>query len=365
MRGAIDRVLASGWFVLGHEVEAFEAEFAQACGARHAVGVASGTDAIALTLRALGIGPGDEVIVPALTAAYTGLAVMMAGARPVFADVDPEHLTIDPSACVAAMTSRTRAIVPVHLYGCPADLAALLDVSARHGVSLVEDCCQAHAAACDGVAVATAAAAGAFSFYPTKNLGALGDGGAVVTNDAALADRVRRLHNGGQIDRDHHADPGVNSRRDELQAAVLRERLPLLAGWTSRRRILAREYRRSLAGSVATPVSERDPGHVYHLFPVRVERRNDVRAHLREKGIETLVHYPVPLPEQQAFAEAVPAHCPVAARAASELLSLLLHPHLVEANVTRVTDAIRSFSAECPAVPLRFCGPCFCARLSC
>src|SRR5437762_3649428 len=239
VRSAIDRVIARAWFVLGPEVEAFEAEFAAASGASHAVGVCSGTDAIALMLRAMNLTRGDEVIVPAVTAAYTGLAVILAGGTPVFADVDPETLTLDPSACEAAITSRTVAMVPVHLYGQPAAMQTLHAIAQRRSLAIVEDCCQAHLATCEGVPVGTRSAGGAFSFYPTKNLGALGDGGAVITNDASLAERIRRLRNGGQIDRYVHVDAGVNSRLDDLQAAVLRARLPLLPRWTTRRRTLA------------------------------------------------------------------------------------------------------------------------------
>ncbi|HVZ24308.1 MAG TPA: aminotransferase class I/II-fold pyridoxal phosphate-dependent enzyme, partial [Vicinamibacterales bacterium] len=231
---AIDRVVASGWFVLGPELEAFEREFAAASGAREAVGVATGTDAIALLLRAAGIGAGDEVIVPAITAAYTALAVIQSGATPVIVDVDRDTLTIDPHAFAAAVTARSRAVVPVHLYGQAADLDAIRTVAARHALLVVEDCCQAHLATHDGVPVGTTTTGGAFSFYPTKNLGALGDAGAIVTNDAALASRIRRLRNGGQAERYVHVEPGVNSRLDELQAAVLRARLPYLGPWTAR-----------------------------------------------------------------------------------------------------------------------------------
>ena len=338
LRAAIDRVLRRGWFVLGPEVEAFEAEFAAASGAPFAVGVASGTDALALALRALGIGAGDEVIVPALTAAYTALAVLMAGARPVFADVEGDRLTQDPVACEACIGSRTAAMIPVHLYGQPANLAALRALAHRHSLAILEDCCQAHLATCDAVPVGTSTAAGAFSFYPTKNLGALGDGGAVITSDAALADRVRRLRNGGQTTRYHHAEAGVNSRLDELQAAVLRARLPLLPQWTARRRALARQYRSALPDSLT--MTEADPGHVYHLFPVRSAGRDDLQAHLRAAGIETLVHYPIPLPRQPAFAVLQPRAVPAADRAARELLSLPLHPRLTEADVSRVSAAV-------------------------
>jgi dTDP-3-amino-3,4,6-trideoxy-alpha-D-glucose transaminase len=342
VRAAIDRVVASGWYVLGPEVEQFETEFAAACGARFAVGVANGTDAIALALRALNIGAGDEVLVPAMTAAFTALAVIAAGARPVFVDVDARTLTIDGDACAQAVTPRTRAIVPVHLYGQPADMSAVRRVAERHSLAIVEDCCQAHLATDHGVPVGTRANAAAFSFYPTKNLGCLGDGGAVTTDDDALADRIRRLRNGGQAERHRHVEPGVNSRLDELQAAVLRARLPHLQRWTKRRRELAAIYRRELPQSVQT-IEERDAGHVYHLFPVRVGNRDRLRAHLAAAGIETLVHYPVALPELAAFAVFTSAPSPVASAAARALLSLPLHPRLADADVTEVARAVGAF----------------------
>jgi dTDP-3-amino-3,4,6-trideoxy-alpha-D-glucose transaminase len=339
---AVARVIERGWFVLGPEVEAFETEFASACGARFAVGVGNGTDAIMLALRALDVGPGDEVIVPALTAAFTGLAVIASGAIPRIVDVEPDTLTLDPAACAAAVTSRTKAIVPVHLYGQPADMAGLRRVAERHHLAIVEDCCQAHLATENGVPVGTRSHAAAFSFYPTKNLGALGDGGAVITSDDAVATRVRRLRNGGQRDRYRHVEAGVNSRLDELQAAVLRARLPLLRAWTDRRRQLAAQYRRQLPDAVP-PIRERDPGHVYHLFPVRVPARDELSAHLARSGIGTLIHYPVPLSEQQAFAAYEPMPCPVASAGAAELLSLPLHPRLADADVARVAQQAGAF----------------------
>ena len=230
VEAAVRRVIDRGWFVLGPEVDAFETEFAVACGAAHAVGVNTGTDALMLALRGLDIGAGDEVITSPLTAAYTALAIRMAGATPVFADVDPVRATIAPRAVEAAITRRTRAIMPVHLYGQPADMTAIETIATRHGLAIVEDCAQAHLATSEGRPVGTIGVAGAFSFYPTKNLGALGDGGAIATRDEALAARIRRLRNGGQVDRYHHQEPGVNSRLDEVQAAVLRARLPFCSG---------------------------------------------------------------------------------------------------------------------------------------
>ena len=341
VRAAIARVIERGWFVLGPEVEAFEHEFARESRAAHAVAVANGTDALALILRAGGIGAGDEVIVPAITAAFTGLAVVMAGGTPVFADVLPDTVTIDAQSAAAAVTTRTAAIVPVHLYGQASDMRAVRRVADRHRLAIVEDCCQAHLATAEGAPVGTLGVAGAFSFYPTKNLGALGDGGAIVTNDAALADRLRRLRNGGQSDRYHHAEAGVNSRLDEVQAAVLRARLPLLRKWTDRRRALAAAYRAALPEGF--PVTERDAGHVYHLFAVRSANRDALQAHLKSAGIETLIHYPGPLPRQGAFRNTDPRACPEAERAASELLSLPLHPRLREADVTRVAGVVAEF----------------------
>jgi len=343
VQAAIERVLASGWYILGPEVVAFEREFAAACGAAHAIGVGTGTDAIALILRALGIGPGDEVITTPLSAAYTALSVLMAGARPVFADIDPVRLTIDPAAIAAAVTPRTRAILPVHLYGQPADMNAIAQIASHHALAVIEDCCQAHLATYGGRPVGTIGVAGAFSFYPTKNLAALGDGGAVITGDADLARRVTLLRNGGQTDRYHHELAGVNSRLDELQAAVLRARLPFLRGWTDERRALARSYRAQLAGTPVTVPPEVEAGHVYHLFVVRSGGRDRLQRHLRERGIDTLVHYPVPITRQPALAASGPADCPRADAACGELLSLPLRPGLSGNDLARVAAAVADF----------------------
>ena len=340
---AIDRVLERGWFVLGPELEAFEREFAAASRAPHAIGVGTGTDAIAIALRALGVGPGDEVITAPLSAAYSALAIMMAGARPVFAEIDPDRLTIDARAAAAAVTPRTAAIVPVHLYGQSADMSALSSMATRHNLAVVEDCCQAHLATCDGRPVGSFSAAAAYSFYPTKNLGAIGDGGAITTADAQLAARLRRLRNGGQTDRYHHVEFGVNSRLDEVQAAVLRARLKFLPGWIARRRELAAAYRERLRDvhTVVVP-PEFDSGHVYHLFPVRSTQRDAAQATLRAAGIETLIHYPVPIPKQPALAAEQPADCAVANRVCDEVFSLPLYPGLAIEAIDRVAATLAS-----------------------
>jgi dTDP-3-amino-3,4,6-trideoxy-alpha-D-glucose transaminase len=343
VRAGIDRVIARGWFVLGPELDAFETEFAAATGAPHAVGVGTGTDALAIALRAMGIGPGDEVITSPLSAAYSALAIMMAGARPVFADIDGDRLTLDPEAAAAAVTPRTAAIMPVHLYGQPADMTRIAAVAARHNLAIVEDCCQSHLATCDGRPVGSFGAAAAYSFYPTKNLGALGDGGAITFADAALAAHARRLRNGGQTDRYHHGEFGVNSRLDEMQAAILRARLTFLPGWTDRRRGLARQYRGALRGigTIVVP-PECDPGHVYHLFPVRSADREAVQARLRGRGIDTLIHYPVPIPRQPAVQSENPAPCPVADRVCGEVFSLPLYPTLPGDAIAEVARALGS-----------------------
>ena len=345
IRAAIDRVIASGWFVLGPEVEAFETEFAAASRVPHAVGVGTGTDAITLILRALDIGPGDEVITPPLSAAYSALAVMMAGARPVFADIDPERLTMDPRATEAAITPRTRALLPVHLYGQVADLRPLEALASKHRLALVEDAAQSHLATADGRPVGTIGIAAATSFYPTKNLGALGDGGAVLTRDAQIAARVKRLRNGGQTSRYHHEEPGGNSRLDEMQAAILRARLPWLPRWTERRRAIAATYRAALAASTLHVPREFDTGHVYHLFPVLTEYRDAFQAHMRERGVETLIHYPVPIPRQPALTSTSPAMCAVADRVCSQIVSLPMYHGLSDDAISAVTSAAVSFKA--------------------
>jgi dTDP-4-amino-4,6-dideoxygalactose transaminase len=340
VRTAIDRVIARGWFVLGPELEAFEKAFAEAVRAPHAIGVGTGTDALALALRVAGVGPGDDVITSPLSAAYSALAIMMVGARPVFADIDADRLTLDPAMTAAAITPRTKAIMPVHLYGQSADMPALMQIAERHRLLVIEDCCQAHLATCGGQPVGSFGVAAAYSFYPTKNLGALGDGGAITTANAEMAARLRRLRNGGQTDRYHHGEFGLNTRLDELQAAILRARLSWLPGWTTERRELASEYRRRLAGAAITVPREHDAGHVYHLFPILSRDRAALQARLKARGIETLIHYPIPIPRQPALASEHPAQCPVADRICDEVLSLPLHPGMSAQDVAVVAAAV-------------------------
>jgi dTDP-3-amino-3,4,6-trideoxy-alpha-D-glucose transaminase len=345
VNAAIQRVVERGRFVLGPELEAFEQEFAAACAARAAVGVGTGTDALSIALRVLGIGAGDEVITSPLSAAYTALAIMAVGARPVFADIDPDRLTISPGAISAAVTSRTAAIMPVHLYGQPADMPAIVGIAERYSLAIVEDCCQSHLAACAGRAVGSFGQIAAYSFYPTKNLGALGDGGALTMADPQFAARAKRIRNGGQTDRYLHAEFGVNSRLDEVQAAVLRARLKFLPGWTDKRRRLAAAYRSELAGVGAVTVPpQADAGHVYHLFPILSAERDALQTHLRGAGVETLIHYPVPIPRQAALASETPTECPLADRVCAQLLSLPLYPGLDPQAVPQVAAAVRSFA---------------------
>ena len=345
---AVRRVLDRGWFVLGPELESFEREFAAYLGARHCVGVGNGTSAIQIALTGLGIGPGDEVVTVSHTATFTALGIAATGATPVFVDVDERSQTMSPEALRQAITERTRAIVPVHLYGRPADLLALEAIAAPLGLPIVEDAAQAHGASIAGRKVGTFGAAGCFSFYPSKNLGALGDAGAIVTNDDGLADRLRQLRNGGQSDRYTHSLVGVNSRLDELQAAILLVLLPELDSMNEKRRTIAERYFGALSGLSGLKVPERDrPEHssVWHLFVVRHKERDRLRKVLLEFGVEAQVHYPTPVHQQPAFA-ASGHHLPVTERLAREVLSLPNGPELDDAQVETVADAVGRAAAS-------------------
>jgi dTDP-4-amino-4,6-dideoxygalactose transaminase len=346
IEAAIARVLASAWFILGPEVEAFERETVAAFDCGNAIGVANGTDAITLALMALGIGPGDEVITTPLTAAFTALAVSRLGAKPVFADVEPETLTLSTESVSRRITSKTRVIMPVHLYGNSADMAGMLELAEAHGLDVVEDACQAHGARHEGKSLGSLGRVGTFSFYPTKNLGALGDGGMVLTGDDEIAAKLRRLRNGGQSSRYRHEEIGVNSRLDEIQAAVLRVKLKYLEEKNERRRELSRLYEEALEGSGVEPVAVRDGcTSARHLFVIRTPDRDALAAHLKERGIETLIHFPIPTHLQKAYASL--GHgvgsCPNAEKACKEVLSLPLYPALAVEATHRVGEAIRGF----------------------
>ena len=346
---AVDRVLQRGWFILGEEGEAFEAEWADYCGVAHAVGVGNGTDAIQLALRAAGIGPGDEVVMPALTATFTALAVSMAGATPVFADVDPDCYTLDPAAFEAAITPRTAAVIPVHLYGCPADMELIVQIARRHHLLVLEDAAQAHGACYQQERVGGFGDVAAFSFYPTKNLGAYGDAGALVTDDDALAEKARMLRHGGQRRTYEHELLGTNSRLDEIQAAILRVKLQHLDGWSRRRRSLAARYNAGLrdTGGLALPITPQYAEHVFHLYVVRTPLRNALRDYLAGTGVGTGVHYPKAVHLQQAYAnlEYKEGSCPHAEAAASEVLSLPIFPQLSIHEVEQIIRLTRFFFA--------------------
>jgi dTDP-3-amino-3,4,6-trideoxy-alpha-D-glucose transaminase len=342
---AYARVVASGRFVLGAEVEAFEREFADYCGAAHCVGVGNGLDAITLIVRALGLGPGDEVIVPSHTCIATWLGVSHAGAVPVPVECDERTFNLDAARVEAALTPRTRAVLPVHLYGQAADMEALRTVCARAGVALIEDAAQAHGATCNGRRAGALGTAAAFSFYPTKNLGALGDGGAVVTDDATLAQRVRRLRNYGALGRSDHDLAGANSRLDEMQAAWLRVRLSRLDAWNARRAEAAARYGELLRDcDVVLPTAPPWAQPVWHLYVVRTPARDAVRSRLAQAGVDTLVHYPVAPHLQRAFAGLGlrDGALPVAERLANEVLSLPLWPQVSAAQQAYVANALRA-----------------------
>ena len=339
------QVLADGAFIKGKSVTEFEREFASFCGASHCVAVANGTDALELALRAVGIPAGAEVIVPANTFAATAEAVVRAGGRPVFSDVDPDHLLLDPASMNQVMSVNTAAMVPVHLFGQLAPMKELSDIAVKQGVAVIEDAAQAHGASQDMVPAGTIGKAAAFSFYPGKNLGAYGDAGAVLTNSAALARKVRLLGDHGSEQKYLHAELGFNSRMDSLQAVVLRAKLRKLADWNERRRRAAEYYHELLAEMDDVVLPRTAPGnlHVWHLYVVQVPRRDHVLKVLHEHGVQAGIHYPVALHLQPAFRgkEYGPGDFPVAEVAAGRILSLPLYPHITQSQQRAVADALR------------------------
>ena len=345
---AVLRVVGSGWYIGGAEVEAFEADFARYCGASHCVGVGNGLDALHLALRALDVGPGDEVIVASNSYIATVLAVSMVGATPVLVEPDPATFNLDPARVEAAITARTKAILPTHLYGQPADIDPLLVIARRHGLWLIEDAAQAHGARYKGRPIGAHGDIVTWSFYPSKNLGAVGDGGAVTTNDPALAARIRRLGNYGSSKRYVNEERGVNSRLDPLHAAVLRVKLTRLDQWNQRRGVVANLYRDRLATAGLTlPFVPDWADPAWHLFVVQSDERDALAARLAAAGVATIIHYPIPPHRQQAYADlAVPdGGFPIAERLADTVLSLPIGPHLSEADAARVCDAVIAASA--------------------
>ena len=339
---AIANVLDAGRFVGGEPVEQFEAEFAAWCGTEHAIGVASGTDAIEIALRAVGVGPGDEVITVANTCVPTIAGIEGSGATPVLVDADAATMTIDSEQLARGVTERTAAIVPVHLYGRCADMDAVVSVASQHGLKIVEDCAQAHGATWRGRAAGTMGDAGAFSFYPTKNLGAVGDGGAVVTNNADVAAVARTLRSYGESERYDSVRKGTNSRLDTLQAAVLSVKLRHADAWLEQRRTIAARYTKAIAETRLTPPVDPDGGiHAYHLYVVAVPDRDRFRGELQDAGVETLIHYPRAVHEHPAYAEiGRTGSLALSEQLAASVVSLPLFPELTEEEVERVVGAV-------------------------
>jgi dTDP-4-amino-4,6-dideoxygalactose transaminase len=345
---AIARVVASAQFIGGSECAAFEREFAQFCGVSHACGVANGTDALTVALWALGVRDGDEVITVANTFIATAEAILINRAKPVFADIDIDTFTMDPASVKRLLSPRTKVILPVHLYGQPADMTPILDLAAKKGLPVLEDAAQAHGALYDDRRVGSLGIGGCFSFYPGKNLGAYGDAGIVVSNDAGFIDRVRCIANHGASRHKYdHVVPGTNSRLDAMQAAILRAKLPHLAAWNEERRERAAAYSRGLAGlkSVLVPRERAGSRSAWHLFTIRVRDRDGLRDHLTERGISTAIHYPRPLHLQPALSKAGTraGDVPISERVADEVLSLPLYPELPLPTVDRITTEIRAF----------------------
>lgn len=339
---AYRRVVDSGWFIMGPELEAFEVEFSQYCKVKHCIGVGNGLEALHLLLRAYGIGPGDEVIVPSNTFIATWLAVTQCGATPVPVEPDINTHNIDPTLIASAITSSTRAIMPVHLYGQPADMDAINAIAVQHGLVVIEDAAQAQGARYKGRRVGSLGHAAGTSFYPGKNLGALGDGGAVLTNDDAIADKVRQLRNYGSKIKYQHDLSGYNSRLDEMQAAFLRVKLAALDEWNAQRREIADQYSRLLANAdIVLPHVPEYAESVWHLYVIRSKQRDALKTHLEKQGVSTVIHYPIPPHRQTCYPDYAEQSLPVAELLAGEVLSLPMFPALKAAEINRVAAAMR------------------------
>lgn len=347
---AARRVMDSGWYILGEEVSAFESAWADLCGVAHGVGVGNGMDAIELALRSLDIGAGDEVITTSMTAFATVLAIYRAGAIPVLADIDPTTALMSVESAKRCVSSRTRAVILVHLYGQMRQIGSWTEFCAEHRLALVEDCAQAHIASARGRMAGSVGEVAAFSFYPTKNLGALGDAGMIVTNDPGIACRARSLRNYGQTDRYHHPELGMNSRLDELQAALLRTRLKWLTGFTQRRREIANLYRLGMSNPSITLLAEPEEilSHVYHLFVVSCAERAALQSHLNGNGIESAAHYPVPIHKQASCLDIArdPEGLSNSERHAAACVSLPCHPQMTDSDVHTVISVINAFRSS-------------------
>jgi dTDP-4-amino-4,6-dideoxygalactose transaminase len=345
---AVHRVLESGHYILGSELEKFEAAFAKSLGSGYVAGCASGTEAIYLALAAAGVTTGDEVIVVAHTAVPTISAISMTGATPVFVDIDPKTYVMDVNLVEAKITEKTKALVPVHLYGQMVDLEPLLKIAAKHKIMLLEDCAQSTLATYKGAIAGTLGDYGAFSFYPSKNLGAFGDGGAVSTNSSENFDKLVKLRNYGQSKRYYHDIIGINSRLDEMQAAILDAQLPFVEQWNERRREIAKRYNEGLEGIVVTPYEAEGRKHVYHLYVIQTDDRDGLQAYLLEKGIQTLIHYPNPAHLQKAYSYLgyKPGSLPVTEKLVNRILSLPMHPGLTDDQIDAVIEEIGNYSRE-------------------
>ncbi len=347
VRRRLEGVFARGDYILGREVAEFERAYAAYCGTARAVGVASGLDALKLSLRAVNIGPGDEVITVANSFVATALAISAVGARPVLVDCEERTFCMDVAQIEAAITDRTRAILPVHLYGQPAEMDPILEIAGRHGLSVIEDAAQAHGARYRRRPCGSLGQIAAFSFYPGKNLGAYGDGGAVTTHDVELAERIATLRNYGSRVKYLHEELGENSRLDTVQAAVLNAKLPHLDHWNQARRLIAARYGELLkgVGDLVLPEVRPDVEHVWHLYVVRTRRRDGLLEHLRARGIGVLIHYPVPIHLQPAYRDRGwrEGQFPVAERLAREVLSLPIYPELTETQIEAVVGSVREF----------------------
>ncbi len=343
---AIQRVLRSGWYVLGGETEKFEEEFSKYIGAKFGIGVNSGSDALYLAVKALGISNSDEVITVSHTMISTVDAISRNGAKPVFVDVDPETYLMDTSRVESEISDKTRAILPVHLYGHPVDMKPIMEIAEKHKLYVIEDACQAHGSEYNNSRVGGIGQIGCFSFYPTKNLGAYGDGGMIVTNDADLANKLKKLRNYGQSTKKYHYDfVGVNSRLDELQAAILRTKLRYLDQWNEKRRKLAKLYSELLESSgVITPIEKEYAKHVYHLYVIQHEQRYKLQQYLLSQGIQTLIHYPTPVHAQKAYNR--PDRLPITEKICDKILSLPVSPWLNESEVIEISEKISQYSQK-------------------